>query len=158
MRFRLLQSALITGTVASVVSTAVLAFLARREGKSALQPVNATAHWLKGPQAANRQTADAAHTLLGYTTHHASAVFWALPFQAWLAIRSRPSAPELLRDAAVMSAIAATVDYGVVSKRFTPGWELVLSKTSLVAAYGALALGLFAGARIAEGLSSQKKE
>ena len=30
---------------------------------------------------------DAAHALIGYATHHASAFFWALPFEAWLAMR-----------------------------------------------------------------------
>src|SRR3954467_15280187 len=135
MRSPILRSAFVTGTIASVVSSAALALLAKMERKSALQPVNATSHWLKGAEAASRNTADAAHTLVGYTTHHASTVFWALPFQAWLAIRQRPSAQQLLRDAAVMSAIAAVVDYGVVSRRLTPGWELVLSKTSLVVAY-----------------------
>jgi hypothetical protein len=37
-------SALVTGTAASVVSTAALALLAQREGKSAFQPTNATSH------------------------------------------------------------------------------------------------------------------
>lgn len=148
MRFPLLQSALVTGTVASILSAAALAALAKVERKSALQPVNATAHWLKGPEAAKRATADAAHTLVGYATHHASAVFWALPFHAWLGMRSRESPPNLLRDAAVMAGIAAAVDYGVVPKRLTPGWELVLSKTSLVAVYCVLAIGLFAGAYV----------
>lgn len=41
-------SALVTGTAASVVSTAALALLAKREGKSAFQPTNATSHWLLG--------------------------------------------------------------------------------------------------------------
>jgi hypothetical protein len=89
---------------------------------------------------------------VGYATHHASTVFWALPFQAWLSIRPVSSSTRLLRDAMVMSGIAAAIDYSVTPKRFTPGWELVLSKTSMFAAYGALAIGLFAGARLAEGL------
>jgi hypothetical protein len=49
-----------------------------------------------------------------------------------------------------MSAIAAVVDYGVAPKRLTPGWELVLNKRSIVAAYGALALGLAAGALLTQ--------
>jgi hypothetical protein len=43
------------------------------------------------------------------------------------------------------SAIAAVVDYGLTPHRFTPGWELVLSKRSMAAAYLAMAAG-FAGA------------
>lgn len=34
-----------------------------------------------------------------------------------------------------MSAIAAIVDYGIVPKRLTPGWELSLSKKSMAGAF-----------------------
>jgi hypothetical protein len=43
---RLLTNSVISGTVASAVSAAVLALLARAEGASFLQPINATSHWL----------------------------------------------------------------------------------------------------------------
>jgi hypothetical protein len=146
---RILHSAFISGTTASVVSTAALTLLARAEGKTPYQPTNATSHWLHGDDAARRSEADVAHTLLGYAIHHASAMFWALPFQIWLAARPPRTRLELLRDASVMSAIAAAVDYGVVPRRVTPGWELVLSKRSMVATYGATAIGLAAGALLA---------
>ena len=144
-------SALVTGTVASLASTAALALLAKGEGKDALQPTNATSHWLHGDEAARHDELDVAHTAIGYGTHNASAVFWALPFEAWLAARPPRSSFELLRDACAMSAIAAAVDYGATPKRFTPGWELVLSKRSVLATYGALALGLAGGAMLARG-------
>lgn len=146
---RILLSALVTGTTASIVSTAALALLARAEGKSPYQPTNATSHWLHGDGAGNHRGADVGHTLVGYGTHHASTLFWALPFQIWLAARPPRSRLELLRDASVMAAIAASVDYGVTPKRLTPGWELVLSKPSMVATFGALALGLTTGALLA---------
>jgi len=142
-------SALVTGTVASIVSTAALALLARAEGKSAFQPTNATSHWLHGDSAASHPEPDAAHTLVGYATHHASTLFWAMPFEVWLAARPPRTTAELLRDACTMSAIAAAIDYGVTPKRLTPGWELVLSKRSMAATYGAMALGLAAGALLA---------
>jgi hypothetical protein len=143
-------SALISGTAAGLSSAAALALLAKAEGKGALQPTHATSHWLHGEKAGRRKTADVSHTLIGYGTHHASALFWALPFQAWLAARPPRTPAKLLRDALVMSAIAAAVDYGATPKRLTPGWELVLSKRSILAAYGALALGLAAGAMLAQ--------
>jgi hypothetical protein len=142
------RSALVTGTIASIATTAALALLARAEGKRALQPTNATSHWLHGEGAGRVRRADLAHTLVGYLTHHASAIFWALPFQRWLAGRP-PRPPEIiLRDAAAMAAIAAFVDYALVPKRLTPGWEEVLPKRSIVAVYGVLALALAAGAII----------
>lgn len=142
--------AIVSGTVASIASTAALALLARADGKGALQPTNATSHWLHGEQAGSFSRADVAHTLVGYGTHHASAVFWALPFEIWLASRPPRVPLLLLRDASVISMIAAAVDYGATPKRLTPGWELVLSKRSILATYGAMALGLTAGALITQ--------
>ena len=108
------------GTAASVVSTVGLALLAQREGKSAFQPMNATNHWLHRDRAALQHGVDAAHTLIGYATHYASAFFWALPFEAWLAIRPPRTAGGPLREACVMSAIAAAIGYGATPKRLKP--------------------------------------
>jgi len=52
----------------------------------------------------------------------------------------------------VMSVVAAAVDYGPTPKRFTPGWEFVLSKRGMAVAYAGLALGLAVGA-----LSTQRR-
>jgi hypothetical protein len=149
---QLLASTLITGSVASAVSTVTLAALAKMEGKSAAQQLNSTSHWLHGDNAARVGGVDAAHTGVGLATHHASALFWALPFETWLAVRPPQSSTELLRDAAVMSAIAAAVDYGITPKRLTPGWELTLYRQSMAGAFAGLALGLAAGAYISRQL------
>jgi len=119
--------------------------MAKSEGRGALQPLNATSHWLHGDMAAGFSEADASHTLVGAGTHYISSIFWAVPFQAWVDSRPAKSAASLLRKAALVSAIAAAVDYGATPKRLTPGWELVLSKQSLFATYGSMALGLAAG-------------
>ena len=143
-----LRFALISGTVASATSTVALALLARAEGKSALQPVNSTSHWMNGEQAAAFSKADFAHTAVGYATHHAATVFWAVFFERWIGMRRPVAALPLMRDALLMSAVAAAVDYGATPKRFTPGWELVLSKRSMAVAYAAMALGLAVGALV----------
>ena len=123
-----------------------LALAARAEGKGAWQPINATSHWRNGDEAALHRGIDAAHTGIGFATNHAACIFWALFFEAWRA-RLGPAGPApMLRDAALMAAIAAAVDYGLTPRRFTPGWELVLSKTGMAVAYAGLALGLAAGA------------
>jgi hypothetical protein len=151
------RSALVTGTIASLLSTAALAALARFEGKSFVQPTNATSHWLNGDEAGRRESADVAHTAVGYATHHGSAVFWALPFELWLAKSPPKSTPELLARAAAMSAIAAAVDYGITPRRLTPGWELTLSKQSMVAAFASLAIGLAAGAVVSRELRRSRE-
>jgi hypothetical protein len=143
---KLLGRAAISGTVASVTSTAALAVAARAERRGALQPVNATSLWLGGPGAAGVRDADAAHTGVGYATHHAATFFWAILFERLVARCSAPSPLEIARDAASTGAFAAAVDYIATPRRFTPGWEYVLSKRSMAFAYVALAAGLAIGA------------
>lgn len=151
------QSTVVTGTIAALVSAAALAALAKSEGKGALQPLNATSHWVSGDAAANAELPSADHTLVGFLTHWLSSMLWAAPFEAWLAANPPRTLATLARDAAVMSGIAAVVDYGATPKRFTPGWELVLSKRGLFASYVALAFGLAVGAIASERLRGSER-
>lgn len=149
MTRKLLQtglSAAVSGTIVSLTTTVVLMLLAKMEGKAPLQPVNSTSHWLHGERAGSIRQADMAHTVLGYGTHHASAIFWAFLFEAWLSMRPPRSTLGLVRGAAATAAVAATVDYGVVPRRLSPGWEAVLSKRSIAAAFGTMTAGLVLGA------------
>ena len=140
-----MRAALVTGGLASVTSAVALAVAARLEGKATMQPINATSHWLNGDRAASNTGVSAVHTGVGYATNHAASVFWAVFFQAWLAQRPALRAWPMLQSALLMSAIAAAVDYGATPHRFTPGWELVLSKKGMALAYVGLALGLAGG-------------
>lgn len=135
----LLRTAL-SGTVVSVASSIVLAIGAKNEGKDPIQPTNATGHWFLGDQAAKARTVDARHTLLGFSTHQAASVLWATVFQA---VRSFWPGRRASVDAIGVSALAAFVDYVVVPKRLTPGWEKVVSPQSIAVAYGAMALALW---------------
>ena len=154
---RILRTAAISGTAASVSSSVALALLARAAGLSPLQPVNATSHWLNGDRAARVGRADLAHTGVGYLTHHAATLFWAAIFETWLG-RRRVAPLPMLQRAMAMSAIAAAVDYGATPRRFTPGWELVLGRQDMAAAYIAMALGLAAGSLAARGLPARSAE
>ncbi len=145
-------SAALTGTVAGITTMTALTLLARAEGRRPLQPINATSHWLHGEEAGEVDWADAPHTLVGFATNHAAAIFWAIPLELWLA--TQPARPPLmlLRDAAAVSVVAAVVDYGLVPKRLTPGWEDALSPRAVAGGFAALALGLFAGAMLTQEL------
>ncbi len=140
-----LRRALRSGTVAAAASSLALAAVARLEGKGALQPVNATSHWLNGQGAAAVARADLRHTGVGILTHYAATLFWAVPFERVIARRPLRFLPTLCR-ALAMSAFAAAVDYGATARRFTPGWEFVLSRQAMAAAYAAMAIGLAGGA------------
>lgn len=139
-----LMKTLVSGTAVSVCTAAALAMLARAEGRHPIQPLNSTSHWYRGEAAGHSRVVDASHTLLGVVTHHGASVFWAAIFQA--VRRIRPDRPRLM-DAVGVSAVAALVDYGVVPKQLTPGWEKVVSPTSIVLAYGAMAVALLATAQ-----------
>ena len=150
-------SSLLTGTAAATLSAAALAVLALSEGRGGAQPLNATSHWLHGDEAADEPDPDLPHTGVGGITHLLSAVFWAVPFEIWQARRPARGPGDLARDAAVMSAVAAAVDYGLTPRRFTPGWELVLPVRSMAIAYGALALGLALGGGLSRRLMDRLK-
>lgn len=139
---------LVTGSAASLLSTVGLAMAAEAEGRAPLRPLNATSHWLNGDAAGLFAGADGRHTGVGYATNHAACLFWALPFTAWQRFRPAETPAALMRDALAMSAIAAAVDYGATPKRFTPGWELVLSRAGMAGVYAALAMGFAAGAAL----------
>jgi hypothetical protein len=138
-------SAFISGTIASVASSLALGLLAKAEGKAAPRPLNATSHWLHGEGAAKVSDVDAAHTATGYLTHHGASAMWASVMEAILSTRKNVSPSEIALTAVGVSVLAAAVDYGITPKRFTPGWEDVLTKKSMAGAYVAMAAGLTIG-------------
>jgi hypothetical protein len=131
---RIIRSACLSGSCAGLASTAALAMAARTEGNAAVRPINATSHWLNGNSARSYQGFDAAHTAVGFLTNHIASIFWATFFDAWRARRAPVGPLPMLRDAMIMSAIAAAVDYGATPKK------------GMAIAYAGLVLGLCAGA------------
>lgn len=140
------RQALVSGSLASACSTAVLAWQGySRFGKPAA-PTNATSHWLWGDDDAYLASEPSfRHTTVGYATHHASAVMWALFYERWLEETHNPSTGEIIRDAALMTAIAAFVDYQLTPPRLRPGFETHLSRGGLLAVFAAFGVGLAAG-------------
>ena len=135
----------LSGTVASVVSAAVLGVLAKAEGASPVQPINATSHWLHGEAAGKVKGIDAKHTATGLMTHHGACVFWATLFETLRAASPDESPARIVRDAATVSLITAVVDYGLMPERLTPGWEGPLPIRSVAGGFAGLALGLAIG-------------
>ena len=135
---------LASGVLGAATSTAALAVLAVAEGKAPAQPLNATSHWLNGDAAARVRRIDSEHTLVGMDTHVAATIFWAAFFEGWLVARPSRDRGEIAKRAAAIAALAAVVDYTITPKRFTPGWELVLTKRSMALVYAAMAAGFVA--------------
>ena len=141
----ILTRATVSATAAAATSTLALALLAKSEGAGALQPLNATSHWLHGSGAARLHRADLTHTGVGYATHHAATFFWALLFEGRFGTERPLCIAALIGDAVAISVVAAAVDYLATPRRFTPGWEFVLSKRSMAVTYAAMAAGLAIG-------------
>ena len=148
----LLLDILWSGAIGSFASALAAGGSARAEGRGALQPLNATSHWLHGERAGRVRRFDAAHTGVGLATRIASALFWAVPYSLWLQRKSERSAEEIIVGGAATAAMAATVDYLAMPRRLTPGWELALSRRSIGITFVGLALGLAGGALLARSL------
>lgn len=141
------KQALLSGTIASVLSTAALAWLGQRRLGKPFAPTNATSHWLWGDEESfNAHEPSMRHTAIGYATHHASALMWALFYHRWLEAERERTPATIVRDAALMSAVAAFVDYQLTPKRLTPGFETHLSRGNMVGVFAAIATGLALGA------------
>ena len=130
---------------ATAASAAALAVLARLEGRGALQPLNATSHWLNGEAVARDRAPGWRTTGVGLATHLAATGFWAAIYEGWLR-RGRPAPADVWGKALAMGGISALVDYRATPRRFTPGWEFVLTPAAMAVAYAALAVGLAAAA------------
>lgn len=141
------RQGLIAGTWGGVTSAIALVLCGKKETGKPLAPVNAVSHWYWGDASFHRNTADASHTLAGYLTHHAAAIFWATAYAALA--RKHPGTrtlPGIAAGAVATSAVACLVDYQLTPARLKPGYEKELSRTALLGVYAALALGLAGGA------------
>ncbi len=137
----------LAGTLASVLSTAVLAAAGARQAGSAVAPTNAVSHWLWGEESLHAQRPTLRHTVTGYVTHHLASIFWAALYSRLYGRReSAKELPQAIAGGLATSAVACFVDYRLTPKRLTPGFEHRLSATAMVAVYGALAAGFALGA------------
>lgn len=144
-----IKRGLVGGSVASVLSTAALAALGKREAGSAYAPTNATSHWFFGDKAALQDRPTAKYTLTGYAIHHGSSLFWAVLVERLAGkLLDRKKPLTTLEVGAAAAAVACFVDYKMTPERLHPGYEKRLSKPSLAVVYGAFGVGLALGAML----------
>lgn len=141
-----LREGALSGTLAGVLSAAVLLATGKRETGSAVAPVNAESHWLWGDESLREDRPTLRHTLTGIATHQASTVFWATLYRLVRGRRPVRSVPEALLGGIATSAAAAVIDYTLVPKRLSPGFEHRLSRQSMVGVFAAIAGGIAIGA------------
>jgi hypothetical protein len=144
-----LRRGLVSGTTASLLSTAALALFGKRETGSEFAPTNAVSHWYWGEKAARRDGLSLRYTLPGYAIHHASATFWAVLFErACGDLLDRRDTGRTLLASTAAAGVACFVDYEMTPQRLKPGYEKRLSRPALAAVYGMFGLGLAAGAML----------
>lgn len=143
---KVLREGLVSGTLAGVLSAAVLAFTGKRETGSPAAPMNAESHWLWGDESLREDRPTLRHTLTGLITHQLSTVFWATLYALVRGDRKAVHrVPQALLGGLATSAAAAAIDYTLVPRRLSPGFEHRLSTGSMVGVFAAIGLGIALG-------------
>ena len=127
-----LRNALIAGSIVSVFTIAAVALRGRADSGSAVAPINATTHVVYGPEAGDIEAPDLGHTLPGLAINAGASVLWATVYERLFGGARQPGAVgKSLLGGGVVAALAYLVDYHLVPKRLTPGWEERVSGRSL---------------------------
>jgi hypothetical protein len=142
----------ISGSVASILSTAVIAALSARQTGSPFSGTNAESHGLWGEKAKDQRGLSKRYTATGFAIHHASSIFWASFFERSLDGQRLPA--EVMKNAALTAAGAAAFDYLLMPRRLQPGFEANFSPRSMVSTFISIAAGLAAGRLLFDALTS----
>jgi hypothetical protein len=143
----------LSGSVASVLSTAVLGVRGEKEDDTPFGPTNAISHWFWGERAARHDEPSARYTALGYAIHHASATLWAVLYEKWFGDKAeRGEILPAIAGGAAVAGLACFVDYQLTPKRLQPGFEKRLSTPSLFLVYAS-----FGAALALRGIAASRK-
>ncbi len=136
---------LVTGCITSAAGLLALLVVSRCEAGSAVAALNGSSQILHGDAALRERRLRARFTLPALLIHHASAHWWA-------AVHEHPRLAASVRKPAVRAgaviAFAALLDYGVLPRRLSPGYEGQLSRRGIALVFAALAGGLAIGSSI----------
>jgi hypothetical protein len=137
------QDALVVGSIVCAVTAVAAALRGMTDSGSAVAPINATSHVVYGPEAGEVEVPDFKHTVLGLAINAGASVFWATLYERLFgrAVDRGDVATPLL-GGGLVAALAYLVDYHLLPKRLTPGWEERVSGRSLAMIFGAMALSL----------------
>lgn len=146
MGHSLLNIALLTGWTTLLTTFAVM-LLAVSERKQPAAPINAISHIVYGEEAYSVSSPEPKYVLWGLALNLSAMIGWSVIAEIIFRVTGVKSDQTLALTliAAVVSALAYVVDYHVVPKRFTPGFENVLSSRALFCVYVVLALGFLMG-------------
>jgi hypothetical protein len=131
-------------TIATMLAVVCLAGLT---GKHLLAPVQAISHIAFGERAYLTNRLNLTFAAVGFVLNVFTMVGWSVVAELTLqALKVTPSSPfGTFAIAFCISALAYWVDFKVVPKRFTPGFEHVLSRRALYLVYWILAISIGMG-------------
>lgn len=136
----------VTGTVTSALSLVCLLLVSRQQTGSAAAALNGSSQIVHGDEALRARHASLRHTLPALAVHHLSSHWWAaVQEHPWL----RRRLPHAGVRALLVTASAAILDYGLLPRRLSPGYEGQLSGSGMLAVFAAIAAGLALGSVVA---------
>lgn len=143
MSYDVTKSIMLTASRAAAATTAAAVVCGAIENGHPAAAVNAISHIFWGKAAARQNSVSAKYTGNGVVLNSAAMVPWAALHHLLFRPQARRSSPGVaIAQGAVTAGIAYVVDYHVVPRRLTPGFEKRLSNVSLFAMFAALALSL----------------
>ena len=130
----------------AVTTTAAVALCGQIENGDPVQPINDISHIAYGDEAFAQNGFTLQYTGTGLSLTKSFTASWSLLHEVLFGeYQDEGNVPASLAGGALVSAFAYIVDYYVVPKRFTPGFEKHLSNRSLLIIYIVLALALGLG-------------
>ena len=135
----------VTGAVTSACALAALLVVSRYETGHAFAALNGSGQLVNGDEALRARDASLRHTLPALLIQHASAHWWAAAQEHPVLVRHVPG-PAL--RACALTLLAAFLDYGLLPKRLSPGYEGQLSLRGIALVFAAVGAGLALGSRI----------
>lgn len=143
----LVRNSALPAAIATATTTAAVTGLTKLNDGSGSAGLNAVSHILWGDKAADKEDFSAKYTLVGAGLNSAAVASWAAVHEM---VVEKGGVPRrimpMLLTAGLVSGLAYIVDYHVVPKRLTPGFEKRLTPKAMAFVYGALAVGLAVGA------------
>ena len=117
------------------------------EHKSAMAPVTAISHIVYGDRAFEPGLPGAFPFFVGFALNLMAMIGWSLV--AELGFHALPATLGVIASCLLVATLVAVLayftDFHAVPKRFTPGFEHILSRQSLLTTYGLLAISFFLG-------------
>lgn len=144
----ILRNLIWSGGAAALMSAAAAAACSRIEHGRADTALNAVSHIAWNGHPPREPGPHARNFVVGAALHTGASFFWATVFEGLFGGWSRRRGRNALLAGAATALGACVTDYQLVSRRFRPGFEVYLSRPSLLGIYAALAAGFALGARM----------